>query len=121
MQWREVSAIAGAIKKNGTPNHLLVNFVTNYPYSHFISYAKLVRDEMTKRKYRTSESVWEKIISLDSKWDIIPYNNIYVDKMSKEYFLICYYNLYEKRTCGGISKDFWLMIEDKKNFIIKEE
>ena len=76
---------------------------------------------MTKRKYRTSESVWEKIISLDSKWDIIPYNNIYVDKMSKEYFLICYYNLYEKRTCGDISKDFWLMIEDKKNFIIKEE
>ena len=26
-QWRELSAIAGAIQKNGTPNHGLVNFV----------------------------------------------------------------------------------------------
>ena len=26
-QWRELSAIAGAIQKNGTPNHVLVNFV----------------------------------------------------------------------------------------------
>ena len=31
-QWRELSAIAGAIQKHGTPNHLLVNFVY-YPTS----------------------------------------------------------------------------------------
>ena len=38
-QWRELSAIAGAIQKNGTPNHGLVNFVLDYDYNHFISYA----------------------------------------------------------------------------------
>ena len=27
-QWREISSIVGAIQKNGTPNHILVNFVT---------------------------------------------------------------------------------------------
>lgn len=41
--WRELSAIAGAIQKNGTPNHLLVNFVLDYDYDHFISYAYYVR------------------------------------------------------------------------------
>ena len=38
-QWRELSAIAGAIQKNGTPNHILVNFVLDYGWNHFISYA----------------------------------------------------------------------------------
>lgn len=38
--WRELSAIAGSIQKNGTPNHLLVNFVLDYDYDHFISYTK---------------------------------------------------------------------------------
>ena len=38
-QWRELSAIAGAIQKNGTPNHVLVNFVLDYDYDNFISYA----------------------------------------------------------------------------------
>ena len=36
-QWRELSSIAGAIQKNGTPNHILVNFVLDYDYDHFIS------------------------------------------------------------------------------------
>ena len=36
-QWRELSSIAGAIQKNGTPNHILVNFVLEYNYDHFIS------------------------------------------------------------------------------------
>ena len=30
-QWRECSSIAGAIIKNGTPNHGLVNYVLDYP------------------------------------------------------------------------------------------
>ena len=29
-QWRELCAIAGAVQKNGTPNHILVNFVLDY-------------------------------------------------------------------------------------------
>ena len=53
--WREISAIAGAIQKNGTPNHILVNFVLDYDYDHLISYAYYVREEMTKRGYRTMQ------------------------------------------------------------------
>lgn len=103
-QWRELSAIAGAIKKNGTPNHLLVNFVLDYDYDHFISYAYYVRQEMTCRGYKTMNSVWEKITSLKENYSILSFEEIYPDKMNDEYFNICYYNLYEKFLCGRITK-----------------
>ena len=101
-QWRELSAIAGAIQKKGTPNHILVNFVLIYDYDNFISYASEVREEMTKRGYRTMNSVWEKIVSLKSNWVRLPHNEIYKEKMNNTYLEICYYNLYEKYLCGGI-------------------
>lgn len=103
-QWRELSAIAGAIQKNGTPNHILVNFILHYPYDHFISYAQEIRNEMTKRGYRTMQSVFDKIVSLKPNWEKIPFEDIYKDKMDNTYFTICYYNLYEKILCGGISE-----------------
>lgn len=106
-QWRELSAIAGAIQKNGTPNHILVNFVLNYDYDHFISYAHYVREEMTKRGYRTMNSVWDKITSLKSDYILLPLHEVYSNKMDNTYLEICYYNLYEKYSCGGISEDFW--------------
>ena len=60
-QWRELSAIAGNLSTKGTPNHILVNKVLDYPREHFISYAFWVRQEMTRRGYRTMDSVWDKI------------------------------------------------------------
>lgn len=106
-QWRELSAIAGAIQKNGTPNHILVNFVLDYDYDHFISYAFYVRKEMTKRGYRTMNSVWDKIISLKPNYNKLSFEDIYKEKMDAVYFKICWYNLYEKYLCGGISKSDW--------------
>ena len=106
-QWRELSAIAGAIQKNGTPNHILVNFVTEYSYDNFISYAYYIRKEMTKRGYRTTDKVWYKITSLDEDGDILPIDEVYKNKMDTDYLTICYYNLYEKALCGGISKEDW--------------
>ena len=103
-QWRELSAIAGNIQKKGTPNHILVNFVLHYNYDHFISYAAEVREEMTRRGYRTMDSVWNKIVSLKPNWERLPYNEIYKEKMNKVYFSICYHNLYEKILCGGIKE-----------------
>ena len=105
--WRELSAISGSIQKNGTPNHLLVNFVLNYDYDHFISYAYYVREEMTRRGYRTMNSVWEKITSLKSNYTILPLEVIYPEKMDTLYLNICYYNLYEKYLCGGIKQEDW--------------
>lgn len=114
-QWRELSAIAGAIQKKGTPNHILVNFVLIYDYDNFISYAAEVREEMTKRGYRTMNSVWEKIVSLKSNWVRLPHNEIYKEKMNNTYLEICYYNLYEKYLCGGIDGyDFGKIMRIKK-------
>ena len=113
-QWRELSAIAGAVKKNGTPNHILVNFVLDYDWDHFISYAYYVRKEMTARGYRTMNSVWEKIVSLASdehNYQILPLEEVYKEKMNDVYLLICYHNLLEKALCGGIEKKTWDKIQ----------
>ena len=99
-QWRECSAIAGKIQLNGTPNHVLVNFVTDYDFDHFISYAYYIRQEMNARKYRSMNSVWEKIVSLKPDWKLLPIEEVYKNKMSDFYLTVCYYNLYEKYDCG---------------------
>ena len=112
-QWRELSAIAGAVQKNGSPNHLLVNFVLNYDWSHFVSYAYYVRKEMTNRGYRTMNNVWDKICSLADKENILPLNEVYKAKMNKEYFEICHFNLLEKYLCGGIDEKTWNKIENQ--------
>lgn len=112
-QWRELSSIAGNIKEKGTPNHILVNKVINYPMNHFITYAAAVRAEMTKRGYRTMDKVWEKIISVcDGDYNILPLNEIYPEWMNDTYFVICYYNLKEKQLCGGIKSEDWNKIEE---------
>ena len=103
-QWRELSAIARAIQKNGTPNHILVNFVLDYDYDHFISYAAEVREEMTRRSYRTMNSVWDKITSLKPDWKRLSHNEIYKEKMDDDYLEICLYNLWEKYLCNGIKE-----------------
>ena len=113
-QWRELSAIAGNIKTKGTPNHILVNKVMDYPMNHFVTYAAAVRAEMTKRGYRTMDKVWEKIISVSDK-DVaflLPFNEIYSDWMNDTYWIICYYNLKEKWMCGGIKDEDWQKIEE---------
>lgn len=106
-QWRELSAIAGAIQKNGTPNHVLVNFVLDYDYDNFISYAYYIRQEMTNRKIRTMNSVWEKIISLKPNYTILPIDEVYEEKMNFTYLTICYYNLLEKYLCGMFGDEDW--------------
>ena len=110
-QWRELSAIAGAIQKNGTPNHVLVNFVLDYDYDHFISYAKYVREEMSCRGIRTMDSVWNKIISLKPNYHFLPLEEIYKEKMDNLYLKICYYNLFEKYLCGMFSEEEYLPIK----------
>ena len=99
-QWRELSAIAGSIQTKGTPNHVLVNFVMNYDFDHFISYAYYIRQEMTARKYRTMNTVWDKIVSLKPDWTLLPLEEVYKNKMNDFYLTVCYYNLYEKFDCG---------------------
>ena len=110
-QWRELSSIAGTIQKNGTPNHLLVNFVLDYDYDHFITYAKMIREEMSKRGYRTMDSVWNKIVNLKPDWKAVEFDILYNGWMDREYLTICYYNLLEKYRCGGIREEDWEKIQ----------
>ena len=126
-QWRELSSIAGSILKYGTPNHMLVNFVMDYSYDHFISYAYYIRKEMTARGYRTMECVWNKIVSLagGKEYTILPLETVYNTKMDSTYFLICYHNLLEKALSGGITKEEWDKVQEKaeeiaKNFLGKD-
>lgn len=110
-QWRECSAIAGSILKNNTPNHILVNKILDYPIEHFILYSLQVRQEMTRRGYRTMQSVEDKI------WKLLPENkekiisldiyDLYKDWHNERYLLQCYYNLQEKYDCGGFSKEIF--------------
>ena len=46
-------------------------------------YQLCVRQEMTKRGYRTMNNVWEKICSIDPEWDgeILPLKDVYKEKM----------------------------------------
>ena len=37
-QWRECCAIAKSIAETGTPNHVLVNKIMEYPKPHFVLY-----------------------------------------------------------------------------------
>ena len=111
-QWRECSALASNIQKKGSPNHILCNFIMDYNFDHLISYAYYVREEMTRRGYRTMNSVWEKIVSLKSDYTILPLKEVYAKKMNNTYFDICWYNLYEKYLCGGIKEEDWVKIRD---------
>lgn len=122
-QWRELSAIAGNIKLKGTPNHILVNKVIEYPMNHFITYAAATRTEMTVRGYKTMDSVWNKIINVcDGDYNILPINEIYNDWMTDTYYIICYTNLLEKYICGGIIDKDWHKIEQLRQvwFTINE-
>lgn len=113
-QWRELSAIAGNINTKGTPNHILVNKVMDYSLDHFITYASMVRTEMTKRGYRTMDKVWDKIISVKPNgYNIVPLEEIYPQWMNNTYLKICFYNLYEKYLCGGIKEEDWKRIYNK--------
>jgi len=112
-QWRECSAIAGNILTKGTPNHILVNKIMDYPMDHFITYAAAVRAEMTNRSYRTMDSVWNKIIKVaNGNYNILSLEEIYPEWMNNEYLAICYYNLKEKYMCGGIKENDFKHIDD---------
>ena len=116
-QWRELSAIAGAIDKKGTPNHLLVNKVLKYDYNHFISYSFYIREELTNRKYRTMNKVWDKICLLNNDYNIIPIKDIYPEWHNLRYLKQCYHNLEEKYDCGGVTEDNFKKITELFNLL----
>lgn len=115
-QWRELSAIAGNLNTKGTPNHILVNKVCDYPRDHFISYAFWIRQEMTRRGYRTMDSVWDKIYctrEIDyGEIEILPIQDLFPGWHNNRYLEQCYFNLEEKYDCGGIAQEWFEKIQN---------
>lgn len=112
-QWRECCAIARNIKVNGTPNHILVNRIMNYPMDHFYWYSEKVYIEMINRGYKCN---WTKF----TKWipttvHIIPSEyELFKGWHNRRYLLQCLFNLQEKYDCGGISYKDWEVLADSK-------
>ena len=111
-QWRECSAIAGNLNTKGTPNHILVNKILDYPRDHFISYSYYIRQEMTRRGYRTMDSVWKKIVSTADKYEMVSLENLFPGWHNEKYMRQCIYNLEEKYDCGGVKEDEFKKIVD---------
>ena len=107
-QWRECCLIAKEIKEKGTPNHLLVNRIMEYPMEDFYTYGYAVFIEMYARGYKADWGKFNKYFS-----DLVEDNvsgDYFDDWHDFRYLTQCYYNLQEKYDCGGISEEDWFKI-----------
>lgn len=122
-QWRECVCIAKSIHDKGTPNHILVNKIMDYPISEFNAYCNIVLTVMQRRRYKVSISSIQKLMSYTN---FIPNSNELYYKPFKgwhneKYLRQCYFNLEEKFDCGGISKDEWEIFRMELKSIRKRE
>lgn len=97
-QWRECALIAQELKEHGTPNHLLVNKVTEYSIDHFYSYCVAVWNEMQNRDFSVTPKSVERIRALNGR--VVSTNTLFDGCHSKEYLRVCMANLYEKHNFG---------------------
>lgn len=126
-QWRECCAICSNWANKGTPNHILVNKVMNYPTVHFMEYTRLVVSEMTNRGYILSLKSTDKFINNFNKIGNADEtiiggtveSVIFNDWHNERYLKQCLMNLQEKYDCGGIPEDEWEIIENKFGRFLK--
>lgn len=104
-QWRECCAIARNISEHGSPNHILVNRIMDYPLSHFYCYGKLVNVEMISRGYSCNFNKFSCYFTYPHETEFIIFDNIFKNWHNERYLCQCYCNLEEKYDCGGISED----------------
>ena len=110
-QWRECCLIAKNIAEKGTPNHILVNKIMDYPIDHFYIYTSMIADEMEKRGYKCNWNNFDKWLHLDVACTTI--NLLFKDWHTDRYLKQCLFNLEEKADCGGISPAEWHRIKNK--------
>lgn len=115
-QWRECCCIAKNIYENGTPNHILVNKINNYPSIDFDLYTIFVYDEMKRRGYKCDMHKYTKyrphlsdlnpdeVMQANKGYQIFKYWH------DERYLKQCFYNLQEKYDCDGISEADWEVI-----------
>ena len=119
-QWRECCCIARNIAVNGTPNHLLVNPVLDYPLSHLWSYSNRIYVEMTYRGFSADLSKLAKYFP-EQDQKLLSMSRIWPSWHTNRYLLQCYYNLQEKYDRGGVPEEEWPPIQDyvenRKNLV----
>lgn len=119
-QWRECCCIAKNIAENGTPNHLLVNKIMNYPMSHFLRYTELIQIEMEHRGYKCDLAKFMQYFEIFATESdlmiIVAKDKLFKDWHNHRYLRQCTFNLEEKYDCGGISKEEWIPIYNKFHY-----
>ena len=117
-QWRECCCIAKSIVEKGTPNHVLVNRIMDYPLDHFVEYCSLVCIEMEYRGYRCDFSRLERYLErMDCVAPLRKDDVLFEGWHDDVYLRECLYNLEEKSRAGAVSADEWRIIYEKfKNF-----
>lgn len=112
-QWRECCRIAKNIKEKGTPNHILVDRIMNYPISDFCDYCNIVLKEMLKRGYHvSSKSIGCLEDNVDFYVDSRLNSDIFDGWHDDRYLRQCYFNLQEKYDTHGIEEWEWDKICD---------
>ena len=129
-QWRECCCIAKSIHDKGSPNHLLVNKIMDYPITHFWSYGLLVWCCCVARGYKVDKEnflrhcsgynqwVWSGLWNCDDMEFVAINNpaysyNVFPSWHNDRYLVQCLCNLQEKYDCGGISEDEWMIIANR--------
>lgn len=121
-QWRECCAICSNWANKGTPNHLLVNKIMDYPIQDFIFYSNIVKVQILNRGYNVSEKSKNNFYINSQKIKCIRDNNnkpMFENWHNERYLKQCLFNLQEKYDCGGISKEEWKKIEEKFGELLK--
>ena len=125
-QWRECCLIAKNIAENGTPNHLLVNKIMNYPPNHFYQYTKLVLEEINNRGYKYKVESYNNFIDnmnrvASNYFEYVSFEKLFSDWHNTRYLNQCMYNLEEKHDCQGITDDEWnVLLMGYKNITGKD-
>lgn len=112
-QWRECCLIAKNIKVDGTPNHVLVNRILEYPISHFVRYARQIYFEMKHRGYGPDiKRFGQYVADIHAGWNM-QMKDVFPGWHNNRYLKQCLYNLEEKAMCHAIPKEEWQIIIDK--------
>lgn len=118
-QWRECCCIAKNIAEKGTPNHILVNRIMDYPVTHWEAYCSLVILAMRYREYKIDTEKlyqWNRIIIIENKLSqdntngLIHSKDIFSKWHNNRYLIQCMFNLEEKYDCQGITDEEWSII-----------
>lgn len=125
-QWRECCLIMRQLSVNGTPHHILVNKITDYPLDDFVTYTLYVQSEMEERGYRCDVDKFNRwvptyakckklglmrLCNYTFKW--VDFSDVFKDWHNYRYLEQCYFNLEEKYDCGGIDEDEWNRLYEK--------